>query len=124
MRDPEAILVQQTENVQSARQIRLTSADQSLQLQPVIRAYIEEAMAIEESGQNVERKKTSDFNWPKELIDRLDQDSELKTAFEALTPGRQRGYLLHFTSAKQATTRTTRIEKYMPKILSGKGLDD
>jgi uncharacterized protein YdeI (YjbR/CyaY-like superfamily) len=123
-KDPKNILVQQTKNVQSARQIRFTNAREIIELQPVLKAYIAEAIAVEKSGLSVELKKTEAFGIPEELQQQFDEIPELKTAFEALTPGRQRGYILHFSAPKQAKTRVSRIEKAMQKIFSGKGLDD
>lgn len=124
MKDFNAILVQQTADVQAARQIRFTSAAQVEEMKHVLKAYVEDAIAVEKSGQEVEFKKTDEFSMPLEFQVQLDEMPELKTAFEALTPGRQRGYLLHFSSAKQAKTRESRVEKCIPKILEGKGLDD
>jgi uncharacterized protein YdeI (YjbR/CyaY-like superfamily) len=124
LKDPESILVQQTKNVQSARQIRFTSLKQINSMTAVVTAYIHEAIAVEKSGVKVEFKKTSEFEMPEEFMNKLDEDPDLKAAFEALTPGRQRGYLLYFASAKQAKTRAARIEKYTQQILAGKGLDD
>jgi uncharacterized protein YdeI (YjbR/CyaY-like superfamily) len=122
MKDPKGILIQQTENVQSARQIRFTSLGQIVKMKPVLRAYLHEAIAVEKSGAKVEMKKTAEFKMPDELREALAKKPALKKAFEALTPGRQRGYLLHFAAAKQAKTREARIEKCTPKILKGKGL--
>lgn len=122
--DPHGLLVQQTENVQSARQLRFTSLREIKKLEPVIRAYIEEAADVERAGLKVPLKKTSQFKMPDEFREKLEAMPKLKAAFEALTPGRQRGYLLHFAQAKQAKTRTARVEKYIPHILAGKGLDD
>lgn len=124
MKDPSGILIQQTENVQAARQIRFTSAEQIAGMENVLKSYIHDAIDVEKSGVLVERKKTEEFAMPDEFRDALDEDGQLKAAFEALTPGRQRGYLLYFSSAKQAKTRVSRIEKSKPDILDGKGLDD
>ena len=124
MGDPESILVQQTENVQSARQIRFTSAREIVALAPTLKAYIYEAIEVERAGLKVPLKKTSDFVVPEEFQIKLDENPALKTAFEALTPGRQRAYLFYFAQAKQSKTRTSRVEKYLPKILEGKGLED
>ncbi len=124
MKDPAHILVQQTKNVQAARQIRFTAVDEIVELEPVIRAYIREAIAVEQAGLEVAYKPTSEFELPAEFQTKLDQDPALKTAFEALTPGRQRAYLLYFSQAKQAKTRADRVEKYIPHILAGKGLND
>jgi uncharacterized protein YdeI (YjbR/CyaY-like superfamily) len=124
MKDPNGILIQQTENVQSARQIRFTSAGEIVQLKPVLKAYILEAIDVEKAGLKVEMKKTEEFAMPDEFKTRLDADESLKTAFEALTPGRQRAYLLHFSQPKQAKTREARIERCIPDIFAGKGLND
>lgn len=124
MKDPEQILVQQTENVQSARQIRFTDLHQISDLENSIRKYIFNAVEIEESGAKVEMKPTRAFEMPEEFRQKVETDAVLKTAFEALTPGRQRAYLLYFSSAKQSKTRESRIEKYIPEILAGKGLND
>lgn len=124
MKDPEKILIQQTENVQAARQIRFTDVQQIIDLEKTLRAYIFEAVEIEESGAKVEMKKTKEFEMPEEFQQQLDGNMTLKEAFQALTPGRQRAYLLYFSSAKQPKTRTSRIEKCIPEILNGKGLND
>jgi uncharacterized protein YdeI (YjbR/CyaY-like superfamily) len=124
LNDANGILIQQTENVQSARQVRFTSAKEITKLEPVLKAYIHEAIEVEKAGLKVALKKTSDFTIPEEFATKLDGNSTLKAAFEALTPGRQRGYLFHFSQPKQSKTREARIEKYIPQILSGKGLDD
>ncbi|MDM1554894.1 MULTISPECIES: YdeI family protein [Chryseobacterium] len=124
MKDPNQILIQQSENVQAARQIRFTDLLQINDLENELRAYMFEAVEIEESGAKVEMKKTQDFEMAEEFQNKLDHDTVLKDAFEALTPGRQRAYLLHFSSAKQPKTREARIEKCIPQILDGKGLKD
>jgi len=124
LKDPMGILVQQTENVQAARQIRFTNVDEIVEMEPILIAYITEAMAVEKAGLEVEYKETSEFNMPEEFKEKLDEDPNLKTAFTALTPGRQRAYLLYFSQAKQSKTRMARVEKYMPQILNGKGLND
>ncbi|HTL06860.1 MAG TPA: DUF1801 domain-containing protein [Chitinophagaceae bacterium] len=124
LNDSEGILVQQTENVQSARQLRFTSVDQIKKMTPVIKAYIYEAIEVEKAGLKVKLKKTTEFPMPDEFREQLNSKKTLKKAFDALTPGRQRGYLLHFSSAKQATTRMARIEKCIPLIMEGKGLND
>lgn len=124
LKDPKGILVQQTANVQAARQMRFTSLQEVAKQQHNIRAYIYEACEVEESGAKVPMKKTKEFEMPEEFKKRLDKSAALKKAFHALTPGRQRGYLLYFSQAKQAKTREARIEKYMPQIMAGKGLDD
>lgn len=124
LKDKEGILVQQTENVQSARQIRFTNINQIIKLERILKEYIYEAMEVEEAGLKVELKKTSDFKIPEEFQHKLNEVPALKTAFYALTPGRQRAYIFYFSSAKQSKTRESRIEKYIPQILDGKGLDD
>lgn len=122
--DADGLLIQQTENVQAARQIRFTGVREIAEKQAVLKAYIYEAMEIEKAGLKVDLKKTEAFTVPEEFEKKLAEDAALKTAFEALTPGRQRAYLLHFSQPKQAKTRTARIEKYAPQILNGKGLND
>lgn len=122
--DKADILVQQTKHVQSARQIRFTSADQIVEMEHILKAYIQNAIEVEKAGLEVEFKETSEFEMPDEFQTQLDDNPDLKAAFEGLTPGRQRGYLLYFSGAKQSKTRTSRVEKYIPKILDGKGLDD
>jgi uncharacterized protein YdeI (YjbR/CyaY-like superfamily) len=124
MKDPSDILIPQTENVQSARQVRFTSVDQVVELAPILKDYIYQAVEIEEKGLKVELKKVAEYKMPEEFQATLDHDANLKTAFYALTPGRQRAYLLHFSSPKQAKTREARIEKCTPLILGGKGLND
>ncbi len=124
MKDPKKILIQQTKNVQAQRQIRFTSLQQVNKLKSVINAYVFEAVKIEESGAKVVFRTTSEFAMPDEFKIRLSKDRTLKKAFESLTPGRQRGYLLHFSSAKQAKTREARVEKNISNILDGKGLED
>lgn len=124
MKDAENILIRQTENIQATRQIRFTNLQQIIDLENVLSDYIFEAVEIEESGAKVEMKKTHEFNIPEEFAQKLNENPELQKAFEALTPGRQRAYLLYFSSAKQSKTRISRIEKYIPEILNGKGLND
>jgi uncharacterized protein YdeI (YjbR/CyaY-like superfamily) len=124
LNDPNGILIQQTENVQSPRQIRFTSAKEIVKLAPVLKAYIHNAIDIEKAGLKLELKKTKDFAIPEEFQTKLDGSPVLKAAFEALTPGRQRNYLFYFSKAKQSKTREERVEKAIPLILSGKGLDD
>ncbi len=124
LKDTEGILIQQTQNVQSARQIRFTSIGQIVEMESIVKAYVNEAIELEKSGAQVAFKKTSEFAMPEEFKTQLDELPELKAAFEALTPGRQRGYLLFFSAAKQSKTRSARVEKYMQHILDGKGLDD
>lgn len=124
MKDPDGLLTRQTENVQSGRQIRFTGADEINRMTDTLTAYVEEAVAVEKAGLKVAYRKTEDFPVPEEFQMRLDADASLKTAFEALTPGRQRAYLLHFAGAKQSRTRESRIEKSMPAIFAGKGPND
>ncbi len=124
LKDPKKILIQQTENVQAARQVRFTSTKEITKLEKTLKAYIFEAVEIEEKGLKVPMKKTKEYAIPEEFQKKLDKSAALKKAFYALTPGRQRGYLLYFSSAKQAKTREERVEKYNKQILSGKGLDD
>lgn len=124
LKDPKGMLIQQTENVQAARQIRFASLKEILDHKTTIKAYIKEAIALDKAGIKVALKKTTEYEVPQEFQTVLDDMPELQTAFKALTPGRQRGYLLYFSSAKQSKTREARIEKYVPKILDGKGLDD
>ncbi|MEQ8413253.1 MAG: YdeI family protein [Imperialibacter sp.] len=124
LEDKRGLLIQQTENVQVARQLRFTSAEQVAEMESVIKGYVLDAIRVEKSGAQVALKKTSEFNMPDEFRQTLDDNPALKAAFEALTPGRQRGYLLHFSQPKQSKTREARIEKYMQHILDGKGLND
>ncbi len=124
LKDPEGILIQQTENVQAARQIRFTDIREIIDLQAILKAYIRQAIELEKSGAKVPMKKTKEFAVPAEFQKKLNEMPALKKAFKALTPGRQRGYLLYFSSAKQAATRESRIGKYMQHILDGKGIDD
>jgi uncharacterized protein YdeI (YjbR/CyaY-like superfamily) len=124
LNDPNGILIQQTENVQSSRQIRFTSAKEIVKLEPALKAYIHNAIDVEKAGLKVKLKKTKDFVVPEEFQTKLDGSPVLKAAFEALTPGRQRNYLFHFSKAKLSKTREERVEKAIPFILSGKGLDD
>ena len=124
LKDSKGILVQQTKNVQSARQIRFTNAREIVEMQPILKAYIAQAIEVEKSGLEVEFKTTTEFGVPEELQHQFDEIPELKAAFDALTPGRQRGYILHFSEPKQSKTRASRVEKYMPHILNGRGLND
>jgi len=124
LKDPKAILVQQTANVQSARQVRFTNVREIVAMKPILKTYIQEAMEVEKAGLKVKLKKTADFKVPEEFQNKLDENLSLKKAFAALTPGRQRGYLFYFSAAKQSRTREARVEKSMPRILKGKGLDD
>jgi uncharacterized protein YdeI (YjbR/CyaY-like superfamily) len=124
LKDTQGILVQQTENVQAARQIRFTNMQDINKLQATVKNYVKEAIKIEKSGLTVELKKTTEFETPEEFQIKLDEIPALKKSFNALTPGRQRAYLLHFAAAKQSKTRAARVEKSVPQILAGKGLDD
>nr|WP_315250356.1 DUF1801 domain-containing protein [uncultured Duganella sp.] len=124
MQDPKHILIQQTENVQAARQIRFTGIADIQRLKKTLKSYVKDAIALEQSGAKVEKKATAEFPFPEELERKMDEVPALRTAFEQLTPGRQRAYLLHFSSAKQAKTRESRIEKCVQRIVEGKGLDD
>ncbi|MEN6571710.1 MAG: DUF1801 domain-containing protein [Anaerolineaceae bacterium] len=124
LKDPAGILIQQTQNVQAARQVRFTNLDEIIELEPVLKAYIAAAIEVEKSGQKVEKKQTADFTVAEEFQCKLDADPNLKAAFEALTPGRQRAYLLYFSSPKLAKTREARVEQAIPRILEGKGLND
>lgn len=124
LNDSNRLLIQQTPNVQSARQIRFTHSGEIVQLRPALEAYIHEAVEVEKAGSRVVRKTTAEFSVPDEFREKLEAFAELSTAFYALTPGRQRGYLLYFGSAKQSKTRQARIDKSLPLILEGKGLDD
>lgn len=124
LKDSRGILVQQTANVQAARQARFTSVGEIRRLTGTLKAYIYEAIQAEEAGKKVPLKKTSELDMPEEFQSKLRRTPALKDAFKALTPGRQRGYLLYFAGAKQSKTRETRIEKCVPQILAGKGLND
>lgn len=124
LNDAKNLLIQQTENVQAARQLRFTTAQEITKKEPFIKAYIYEAIEVEKAGLKVALKKTAAFAMPEEFKNKLAKTSALKKAFEALTPGRQRGYLLYFSQAKQSATREARIEKSIPQIMAGKGLND
>jgi uncharacterized protein YdeI (YjbR/CyaY-like superfamily) len=124
LKDPNAILIQQTENVQAARQVRFTNVREIVEMEPILKAYINEAIEVEKSGLKVNYKKATEFNIPEEFINKLEGVPGLQDAFEALTPGRQRAYLLYFSAPKQSKTRAARVEKYMQQILNGKGLND
>lgn len=124
LQDTRGILIQQTENVQAARQIRFTNVQEIIEMEPVLKAYINEAIEVEKAGLEVDFKKTSEYIIPDEFQNKLDEIPALKAAFEALTPGRQRAYLHYFSEPKQSKTRTSRVEKYMQQILDGKGLND
>ncbi len=124
LNDAKGILVQQTENVQAARQIRFTNVREIAKLKPILKAYIYEAVEVEKAGLKVNLKKTSEFKVAEEFQHKLDELPALKKAFKALTPGRQRGYILYFSQPKQSKTRASRVEKCMPQIFNGKGLND
>ncbi|EUJ47706.1 YdeI/OmpD-associated family protein [Paenilisteria rocourtiae] len=124
IKDPNSILIQQTPNVQSARQIRFTSLEQVTKMEPIIKAYIEEAIAVEKSGVEVEFKKQEETDIPEELQRKFDEMPAFREAFEKLTPGRQRAYILFFAAPKQAKTRESRIEKNVDRIMDGIGLND
>jgi uncharacterized protein YdeI (YjbR/CyaY-like superfamily) len=124
LKDPNRILIKQTENVQSARHIRFTSVREIVKMKSILKAYVNEAIEVEKAGLKVNFKKTSEFTVAEEFQNKLDQSPALKKAFRALTPGRQRAYLLYFSAAKQSKTRESRVGKCMPRILAGKGLDD
>jgi uncharacterized protein YdeI (YjbR/CyaY-like superfamily) len=124
LKDVRGILVRQTENVQAARQIRFTGVQEITEMEAILKAYVYEAVEVEKAGLEVEFKKNTEYTIPKEFQDKLDDLPALKTAFEALTPGRQRAYILYFSAPKQSKTRESRVEKYMQQILKGKGLDD
>lgn len=124
LEDPRSILIQQTKNVQAARQIRFTSLQEIVELESTLKAYVNEAIEVEKAGLKVDFKETKEFDVSEEFQQALDQDHALRTAFEALTPGRQRGYLLYFSQAKQSKTRAERIEKCIPRIFDGMGLND
>ncbi|HVS98654.1 MAG TPA: YdeI/OmpD-associated family protein [Puia sp.] len=124
LQDPEGILIQQTRNVQLPRQVRFTTVREIAALQATLKAYVYEAIEVEKAGVKKPLKKTSDYQMPDEFATALKKDAKLKKAFNALTPGRQRGYLLYFSQAKLAKTRETRIEKSIPNILDGKGWNE
>jgi uncharacterized protein YdeI (YjbR/CyaY-like superfamily) len=124
LNDAYGILIQQTKNVQAARQIRFTDVKEINKMVKILKAYIKEAIEVEKAGLKVEMKKTSEFKMPEEFQNKLNKIPALKTAFYALTPGRQRAYILHFSAPKQSKTRESRVEKCMRQILNGKGLND
>ncbi len=124
LNDANGILIRQTENVQAARQIRFTSVREIVKMKPVLKAYIHEAIEVEKAGLKVNFKKTTEFKNPEEFQKKLDKIPALKAAFKALTPGRQRAYILYFSQPKQSKTRESRVEKCMQQILNGKGLND
>jgi uncharacterized protein YdeI (YjbR/CyaY-like superfamily) len=122
--DAKGMLITQTENTQAARQIRFTNVREIVEMEPILKAYINEAIEVEKAGLKVDFKKTSEFSIPDEFQNKLDAIPALKTAFAALTPGRQRAYILYFSAPKQSETRESRVEKYTQRILDGKGLND
>lgn len=122
--DTHGMLIQQTENTQATRQIRFTSVEEIAEKEAILQAYIYEAVEVEEAGLTVNFKQTAEFSFPEEFQKRLSENPDLKIAFDALTPGRQRAYLLHFSAPKQAKTRESRIDKCLQFILDGKGLND
>ena len=124
LQDPHGVLIKQTENVQAGRQIRFTSVQEIDAMETLLKAYIHEAIEVEKAGLDVDFKKNAEYIVPLELQNKFDEIPALKTAFEALTPGRQRGYILHFSEPKQSKTREARVEKCVPQILTGKGLND
>ena len=124
LNDPNGILIQQTENVQAARQIRFTNVKEIVEMERILKAYIYEAIEVEKAGLKVNLKKTTEFKIPEEFQKKLNKMPALKKAFDALTPGRQRAYIFYFSQPKQSKTRESRVEKYTPQILKGKGLDD
>ena len=124
LNDANGILIKQTKNVQAARQIRFTNVRQIVETKPILKAYIYEAIEVEKAGLKVNFKKTTEFIIPEEFQDKLDEIPALKTAFDALTPGRQRAYIFYFSAPKQSKTRESRVEKYTKQILNGKGLED
>ncbi len=124
LKDANGILIQQTENVQAARQIRFTNVREIVRMKTILKAYIHEAIEVEKAGLKVNYKETSEFNIPEEFQNKLDKIPALKTAFDALTPGRQRGYIFYFSQPKQSKTRESRVIKCMQQILKGKGLND
>jgi uncharacterized protein YdeI (YjbR/CyaY-like superfamily) len=124
LKDAKRILIQQTKNVQAARQVRFTNVREIIEMEPILKAYIDEAIEVEKAGLKVTKKTTAEFSIPEEFQNQLDEIPELKTAFDALTPGRQNAYLLYFSAPKQSKTREARVEKWMQQILSGKGLND
>jgi len=124
LEDPKGVLIQQTRNVQAARQIRFTSVEEVTKLAKTVKAYVRQAIAIERAGRKVPFKKTEDFELPEEFASKLAKNAKLKAAFARLTPGRQRSYIFHFSQPKLSKTREARVEKNIPRILEGLGLDD
>jgi uncharacterized protein YdeI (YjbR/CyaY-like superfamily) len=124
LKDPNNILIRQTENVQASRQIRFTNVQEIIEMKAILKSYIYEAIEVEKTGLEIDFKETREFVIPEEFQKKLNENTLLKTAFEALTPGRQRAYILYFSAPKQSKTRESRIEKYVKQILNGKGLND
>ena len=124
LKDTKGILIRQTENVQASRQIRFKGVQEIIKMEKLLKAYINEAIGAEKAGLKVKLKSTNEYKIPDEFQAKLDEIPELKTAFKALTPGRQRGYIFYFSAPKRADTRGSRVEQYIPKILYGKGLND
>lgn len=124
LKDPDGILVSPGENTRAVRMIKFTDVQQIAEMEPIVKAYINEAIEVERAGLKVDFKKDAEIPFPEELLAKLDENPALKAAFEALTPGRQRAYVLYFSSAKQSKTRVARIERHTPRILDGKGLND
>ena len=124
LNDAKGILIRQTENTQAARQIRFTNVREIVEMEPILKAYVYEAIEVEKAGLEVNFKKTTEFIIPEEFQNKLDEIPALKTAFDALSPGRQRAYILYFSAPKQSKTRESRVEKSMQQILNGKGLND
>jgi uncharacterized protein YdeI (YjbR/CyaY-like superfamily) len=124
LKDAKGVLIQQTENVQAARQIRFTNVREIDKMETILKAYIHEAIEVEKAGLKVNLKKTTEYIIPEEFQNKLDENPALKTAFDALTPGRQRAYIFYFSTPKQSKTRESRVEKYLQQILNGKGLND
>jgi len=124
LQDPKGVLIQQTKNVQAARQIRFTSVQEVTKLEKTVKACVREAIEIERAGLKVQFKKTEDLEWPEEFESKVAANAKLQAAFAALTPGRQRAYIFHFSQPKLSTTRAARVEKHVPRILQGLGLDD
>ena len=124
LKDANGILITQTENVQAARQIRFTNVQEIVEMESILKTYIYEAIEVEKAGLKVNYKKATEFSIPDEFQNKLDENPALETAFYALTPGRQRAYLLYFSAPKQSKTRESRVEKYIQQILNGKGLND
>jgi len=124
LRDPKGILIQQTRNVQAGRQIRFTSVEEVTRIEKTLKAYVREAIEIERAGLKVPLKETEDYELPEEFESKLAANAKLKAAFAALTPGRQRAYIFHFAQPKLSKTRAARVEKHIPRILEGLGLND